>query len=68
MVRNSTVSNNAIGICADQAAIVRVGQSTVIANGTGLQSTNGGLLQSYGNNNVSGNTTDGTATSSLALM
>jgi len=68
MVRNSTVSNNAVGIRADQAAILRVGQSTVTANGTGLQATNGGLLQSYGNNNVSGNGTDGTLTSTLALQ
>jgi hypothetical protein len=68
MVRNSTVNNNAIGIRADQGAIVRVGQSTVTANGTGWQATNGGLLQSYGNNNVSGNSIDGTLTSTLALQ
>ena len=68
MVRNSTVSNNAIGIAADQAAIVRVGQSTVTANGTGWQATNGGQVVSYSNNNVAGNTTDGTVTSTVALQ
>ena len=67
MVRNSTVSNNAVGIAADQTAIVRVGQSTITGNGTGWQATNGGQVLSYGNNNVGGNTTDGTATSTLAL-
>jgi hypothetical protein len=41
MVRNSTVSNNAIGIAADQAAIVGVGESTITANDTGWQATNG---------------------------
>jgi hypothetical protein len=35
MVRDSSVSNNAIGIVADRTAVVRVGQSTVTANGTG---------------------------------
>jgi hypothetical protein len=68
MVRNSTVSNNAIGIAADQTAIVRVGQSTVTANGTGWQVTNGGQVVSYGNNNVSGNGTDGAATSTVPLQ
>jgi hypothetical protein len=68
MVRNSTVSNNVVGIRADQASVVRVGQSTVTANGVGWQATNGGLLQSFGNNNVSGNTNDGTLTSTVALQ
>src|SRR5262249_29986155 len=35
MVRNSTVNNNAIGISSDQSAIIRVGQSTITANGYG---------------------------------
>jgi hypothetical protein len=68
MVRNSSVSNNAVGIAADQAAIVRVGQSSITANGTGWQATNGGQVQSYGNNNVSGNTTDGIVTTAVALQ
>ena len=68
MVRNSTVSNNAIGITADQAAIVRVGQTTVTANATGWQATNGGQVQSYGNNSVSGNAVDGTLTNTIALQ
>jgi hypothetical protein len=68
MVRNSTLSNNVTGIRADQAATVRVGQSTVTGNTTGWLSTNGGVLSSYGNNNVSGNGTDGVPTSTLALQ
>ena len=68
MVRNSTISNNALGVRADQSAIVQVGQSTLTANGTGWLATNGGLLQSYGNNNVNGNTVNGTLTSTLALQ
>jgi hypothetical protein len=68
MVRNSTVSNNAVGIAADQAAIIRVGQSTVTSNGTGWRATNAGQVQSYGNNNVSGNTADGILTSTIVLQ
>ena len=67
MVRNSTLSNNAVGLAADQSAVVRIGQSTITANGTGSSATNGGLVQSYGNNNISGNANDGTLTSTLAL-
>jgi len=68
MIRNSTSSNNSVGIRADQAAIAQVGQSTITGNGTGWVATNGALLQSYGNNNVGGNGTDGTPTSTLALQ
>src|SRR4051812_48134464 len=68
MVRNSTVSNNAVGIAADANAVVRVGQTTITSNGVGWQGTNGGQVQTYANNNVSGNTTDGAAGSTLALQ
>jgi len=68
MVRNSTVSNNTIGIAADQNAVVRVGQTTITANGLGWQALNGGKVESYANNNVSGNVNDGTLTNTLALQ
>jgi parallel beta helix pectate lyase-like protein len=67
MVRNSMISNNAVGVAADQSATVRVTQSTITGNGTGWQATNGGQLLTYGNNNVGGNTINGTATTTLAL-
>jgi hypothetical protein len=68
MVRNSTFSNNSVGIAADQAAKVQVGQSTVTANGTGWTATNGGQVISYGNNNVRSNGIDGVATVTVALQ
>jgi hypothetical protein len=67
MVRNSIISNNAVGIAADQNATVRITQSTITGNGTGWQATNGGQLLTYGNNNVDGNTNNGTATTTLVL-
>lgn len=42
-------------------AVVRIGSSVVTGNGIGLVAS-GGLLQSYGNNQVNGNTSDGSAT------
>jgi hypothetical protein len=68
IIRNSTLSNNTVGVAADQSATVRIGQSTVTANATGWISTNGGQVLSYGNNNVSGNTSDGTLSSTVALQ
>jgi len=68
MVRNSTLSSNAVGLTADQSAIVRIGQSTITANGVGSTATNGGLVQSYGNNNIVGNTSNGTLSSTLTLQ
>jgi len=68
MVSNSTIGHNTVGITADRAAVVRVGQSTVTANGTGWQATNRGKILSFGNNNVSGNTSDGAATATVTLQ
>jgi hypothetical protein len=67
-VRNLIASANSVGIAADQsAAVVRVAQSTITGNGTGWQAINGAQVQSYGNNNVGGNASDGTATTTIAL-
>ena len=51
-----------------QAAVIRVGQSTITANRVGWQATNGAQVVSYSNNNVSGNKTDGAVTSTVALQ
>lgn len=67
MVRGSTIGHNSVGIAADQSAIVWVGQSSVTANQTGWQATNGGRIESYGNNNVNGNTSDGAPSTTVTL-
>jgi hypothetical protein len=67
MVRSSTIGHNSVGIAADQSAIVRVGQSSVTANQTGWQATNGGQIESYGNNNVNGNASDGAPSTTVTL-
>jgi hypothetical protein len=68
MIRNSTLTNNTVGVAADQYATVRIGESTVIGNVTGLKAINGGHVQSYGNNNVIGNTSNGAPSSTMALQ
>lgn len=67
MVRNSTVSNNAVGMAAEQTGTIRVSQSALTANQTGWQSSAGGKVLSYGNNNVSGNVNDGVVTATVSL-
>jgi nitrous oxidase accessory protein NosD len=67
MVRNSMIANNSYGIDAEQGAVVRVTQSTITGNVMGWMAGSGGQLQTYGNNNVSGNGTDGSPNTTLAL-
>ncbi|MET0755000.1 MAG: hypothetical protein ABWY31_02650 [Pseudoxanthomonas sp.] len=66
MMLNRVVSTNNLGEgvrSVGAGAVIRIGSSTVTGNGTGLFASGGGLLQSYGNNQVNGNTVDGTPTS-----
>lgn len=48
-------------------AIFRIGSSVVTGNGSGLVVSGGGQIQSYGNNQINGNTLDGSA-SPVALQ
>lgn len=66
MLNNVVATNNlsegvrSVGMNSD----IRIGNSVVTANGTGLNTVSGGQIFSYGNNLVNGNTlADGTPTS-----
>ena len=64
LLSNSSISlNNAQGIVVNggtaNTAIVRVGNSAITGNATGLQPINTGLISSYGNNQLDGNGVDG---------
>jgi hypothetical protein len=65
------VSNGGAGIRSAQAAngiaSVTVGNATVRANAIGLQTVGGGSLLSYGNNQVTGNASNGSFTGGAAL-
>jgi len=59
-VRNSAITyNGTFGLNANGATI-RVGGSTITGNGTATNTASGGLVQSYGNNQINGNGVDTT--------
>ncbi len=63
MVRNSVASYNGTGLLANGSsggigAILRLAHSVVTGNGTGVATGSGGILRSYGDNDINGNTND----------
>ena len=63
VIENTTVTNNSYGLVAVGAAAgLAVSKSSIMFNTTGLYAASGGVLGSYKNNNVGGNTTDGAFT------
>jgi hypothetical protein len=63
MINRTTTSNNAAGVRSDGPIVtVRIGDSVITGNGTATIAANGGTLQSYGNNQINGNTADTTPT------
>jgi hypothetical protein len=70
MVDRVAAANNGAngGLRADGPnTLLRVGNSTVSGNTTGTAINNGGLIQSYGNNQINGNTSDGPNPPVIAL-
>jgi hypothetical protein len=62
--RSAFVNNAGYGAIAfGAAATIRIGDSVVTGNSTGLYAGAGGVVASYGTNKVNGNTIDGTPTS-----
>ena len=49
------------------SATVLLSNSTIAGNTTGLQAASGGVIGSYGNNNIDKNGTNGAPTTSYAL-
>jgi len=61
MINKSVVGyNSSTGVVAN-GGIVQLGDSVVTGNATGLSSINGGILNSYKNNSINGNTNDNVA-------
>jgi hypothetical protein len=57
LIRSVAANNNNVGVSAvGAAATVRIGQSTVTGNASGWSQVSGGVLRSYGDNNIDGNT------------
>jgi hypothetical protein len=57
MVRNCTIANNASDglVATNTGARIRVTQSTISGNVTGWLNSSGGVVTSYGDNNIDGN-------------
>lgn len=67
MVADSIVSNNVVGARAVGAsAAIRFSNVEITGNGTGLVTTSGGQLLSYGNNHIDGNTANGPSPSIIS--
>ncbi len=60
MLRNSVATNNGTGLSAVSNAALRVGHSVVAGNAVGVQVATGGVIFTYGDNDIDGNTTDNT--------
>jgi len=68
MVENTRLINNAVGLAVDAtaaAATVRLSNSTVQLNDTGLSTAGGGSIISFNNNRLNGNGSDGTPTQTI---
>lgn len=62
------VGNIASGVAAEgAAAVMYLNRTKVYGNATGLMTSDGGTLVSFGNNAVSGNGTDGAPTTTISL-
>jgi len=63
MINRTSLSASNLGLRSDgPTTTVRMGNSLIFGNGTGVASVNGGTLLSYGNNQFDGNTSNGAMT------
>ena len=66
MLFNSVAANNERGLVAVGGATIRIAHSTVTGNNLGWETTNGGVMQSYGDNSIDGNNTSENAPPGIA--
>ena len=67
-VRDSTITNTATGVLAGAGAKVRLADTTLFGNGTGLLTAGNGIIDSYSGTQISGNDTNGTPTNNFAAL
>jgi hypothetical protein len=61
-IGNSTISNAGTGVLAAEGATAWLTGDTITANTTGIQTTGTGVINSFGDNQIYGNATNGAAT------
>ena len=65
-ISDTISANNSGGLNSIGAgSVVTINRSSFFGNNTGLQVVSGGLIQSYSNNSVNGNSVDGAPTSTI---
>jgi hypothetical protein len=62
------VSGSATGIISLNGAVVRVNNSTIVGNTTGLAPSAGGTIVSFGNNRLTGNGSNGAFSSTIGMQ
>ncbi len=67
-VRDSTITNAGIGLRVADNAKVRLSGSTLFANAIGVQTVGSGIIDSYTDNQIAGNTTNGAPTNNFAAL
>jgi hypothetical protein len=65
---NVLVSGSATGIISLNGATVRVNNSTIVDNETGLSPSAGGTIMSTGNNRLTGNTSNGAFSGTIGMQ
>jgi hypothetical protein len=56
------ISGDGVGVYADPGSIIRLTNNDILNNGTGIDTENGGVVASSGNNRKAGNATSGSVT------
>ncbi len=67
-VENSLVTRNNFGLIVASGADMRVSETTIEENNTGLAKFGTGTIASFGNNRLAGNTTNGSFSSTIPLQ
>jgi hypothetical protein len=64
-IANSSITNSGTALSAGPRAEAWLGNTTIFGNALGLEALDGGVINDWGDNRVSGNTTNGTPTALL---
>ena len=64
-IANSSITNSVKALSVGARAEAWIGNTTIFGNALGLETLDGGRINDWGDNRISGNTTDGAATTVL---
>jgi hypothetical protein len=70
MIERTAVVNNVASyavLAQGAGTTVQIGESSITGNAVGLKTLSGGVIESYGDNKVRGNATDGSPTTVVAF-